>query len=691
MPIALLRSEPRDVYATSRKDNTWTMSDGRELCIETIAGRVVIAVEDGDCKVLESEQVKRDSFYDLNGVQMVCLGGNTVVPNLMSNASMLLTCADIPHIRHITRKKISASLYKTDVELYEGCDVKCYKSRIFGGPVLVYSRTQAGKTQLTCSHICESIKTYNCPGLFVVRPLKGERSSQTAALRKFAAEIDPEIEVVEVNSADDITVFQDLQRAVRVDNKNSKKQLFILMGNHTTLQRATSHLRDNDRLKYLVALDEADVYMKNNGKVDSKAWTRLKPLLDGALEQFYITATPLDVIANLDYREKHRVILGKFALSDHVAGEETYYRSLHSIERRDLPILTNSIDDAIENGQQILQECFQDGLHQQYYDVGLPMFFIHFHSEKVVPNARIAEQMSHELYGDQEVAALTFDNEGGSAGGAKVKVYRKGVVVSHHIDDLSVAITWVIDLGIKVLYFLGGKICSRAFRVTDISYRAYPGVMIYNYNDNCGDGALLDQRMGRMNGVSPLELKCRQYMFCSEQNLNRALDVVDACSEIVSRWPDSEEPSFETVSSEVKRPPRYSRKSLSRSRAETSFTIDPTMTSRHSRENGLTERLIGETTATDETRCYQRENTRLISQLESILNSVGIKQGDMKKYREWRIANGEKSHHRFHALIEERHPGWLKNAATHFRGGVKAAIRSWMQRYGIIPQTKTRK
>ena len=124
---------------------------------------------------------------------------------------------------------------------------------------MIYGRTQSGKTREACTEICKSIQIYNCPGLFIVRALKGERSSQTTALSKFAREIDPEIEVIEVNAADDSTVFQLLQQAIRVDTPRKNKSLFILMGNDTTLRRATNQLRDNDRLRYLVALDEADI------------------------------------------------------------------------------------------------------------------------------------------------------------------------------------------------------------------------------------------------------------------------------------------------------------------------------------------------------------------------------------------------------------------------------------------------
>mgnify|MGYP001432351956 CR=1 FL=1 len=688
MTIALIKTQVEGVCVISRDSHKWTMSDGRAIHIESMAGRVIIAIEGGGYKALEPSQLGKGVFHDLDGILMVSLGSDTVVPNFLANISVAKECFDIPLVARIMRRKILASLHTNNIELYEGCDVECYKSRCFGGPVMIYGRTQSGKTREACTEICKSIQIYNCPGLFIVRALKGERSSQTTALSKFAREIDPEIEVIEVNAADDSTVFQLLQQAIRVDTPRKNKSLFILMGNDTTLRRATNQLRDNDRLRYLVALDEADIYMKNNAKVDSKTWTRLKPILDGALEQFYITATPLDVIGNFDPEEKPRVVLTKFALTDHIDGEEIYYRSLHATERRDLPIITNSVEDAIENGQQIIEECFQGNIHEEYYALELPMFFLHFHSERVMSNARIAEQISHELYGEEEVVALTFDNEGGSVSGAKVKVYRKGAVISHDIDDLGVAITWLLTLGIKVIYFMGGKTCSRAFRVTDTEHRVYPSVMIYNYNDNCGDGALLDQRMGRMNGLSPLDLKCRQYIYSSEQNLNRSLDVVDTCSEIVSGWLGIEGSPFETVSAQVKRPPRYSRKTLSRTRTETTFSVDPTKNSMHSRENGLTERLIGEVTETTEIRERRRGQALLIKQIEDVLSSAGIKQGDKKGYKAWRLENGNLRHERLYRILDELHPGWEANAKTHYPGGVKNGIRVWMQRFGIIESTK---
>tara|TARA_Y100000385_G_C13093630_1_gene640084 strand:- start:777 stop:2843 length:2067 start_codon:yes stop_codon:yes gene_type:complete len=688
MAIALVRNESESPCALSSEGDIWQLSDGRELCSEYVAGRCIITIDDNVPEVLSQEDIEKNSVHNISGVALVSLGIGRLIPNFMADISVVKKCLDIPFVYRAIRKKVCASLYTINIELYEGCEVNCYRSRCFGGPVIVYGRCQTGKTRETCTETCKSIKIYQCPGLFIVRPLKGERSSQTAALSKFARDIDPDIEVVEVNAEDDARVFQDLQQAIRVDNNKKKKTLFILMGNHTTLRRATSHLRENDRLRYIVALDEADIYMKSNAKVDSKTWTRLKPILDGALEQFYITATPLDVIGNIDPSEKPRIVLTKFALTDHVEGEDIYYRSLHSALRRDLPVTTNSCEDAIENGQQILLECFQDRLHEEYYNLDLPMFFVHFHSERVVPNARIAEQISHQLYGRDEIVALTFDNEGGSVGGSKVKVYRKGQVISHEIDDLSVALTWLINIGIKVIYFMGGKTCSRAFRVTDTEFRVYPSVMIYNYNDNCSDGALLDQRMGRMNGLTHTDLRCRQHIYSSEQNLNRSLDVIDACSEIVNGWLGVDGSPFETVSEQVKRPPRYSRKSLSRTRTENKFSIDPSRTSMHSRENRLMERTIGEVTETSETRVRQRGKAALTKRIESILISAGVKQGDKKGYKSWRTENGFSRHERLYHLLDESDPDWESNAKTHYPGGVKNGIRVWMQRFGIIESTK---
>ena len=685
MTIHLFKTTIEGPSAVARDGQEWSLSDGRVIHINPMAGRVVAMVEAGACHVFDGVQLKYGTVLNAEGIALVSLGKGVVVPNHLVDIGVAKMCLDIRPLFRVLRRKIVVSCYTMPTELYEGCTVDCYKSRHFGGPVMIYGRTQSGKTREACVELCRSIQTYQCPGIFFVRALKGERSSQTAALSKFAREIDPTIDVVEVTSGDDGVAFQRLQQAVRVDTPTGNTTLFILMGNDTTLRRASNQLRSGDRLRYIVALDEADIYMKGDSKVESKTWTRLRPLLDGAFEQYYITATPLDVIGTFDPEEKPRIVLTKFALADHVVGDETYYRSLHSAERRDLPIPTNSVDDAIENGQQILAECFRDGLHSEYFDLDLPMFFLHFHTERVTPNGRIAEAMSQEFFGDDEVVALTFDNEAGHSGGARVKVYRGGRVVSHNIDDLSVAISWILTLGIKVIYFLGGKTCSRAFRVTDSDHRVYPSVMIYNYNDNCGDGALLDQRMGRMNGLSPLELKCRQYIFSSEQNLNRSLDVVDACSEIVSGWIGIEGSPFETVSDEVKRPPRYSRRTLSRTRAEKSFAVDPTMTSAHSHENGLVQRSIGETEDPREVRERRQGRAKLTKQIEDILVSVGIRRDDMAGYREWRLENGDRGHDRLYALLEERHPGWEKDAKTHYPGGVKAGIRVWMQRFGVIP------
>ncbi len=653
-----------------------------------MASRVVVAIDEGGYQVFESADLIEGNVHQVDGIVLTVLKDAGLVPNCYSSLTTAELCLGGKILSRHRSRKIFASLHTREIELANGCSVRCHVSHSFGGSVVVYGRTQSGKTFESCAEICRSIRDYKCPCLFFVRALKGERSSQTAALTKFVHDIDDEIDVVEVTSKSNRDTFRTLQEAIRTDNTNGMKTLFVLMANNTTLANATNHLRDNDRLRYLVALDEADIYMKGKSHVDSKTWTAIKPILDGALERYYITATPLDVLGLFDAQETPRVVLTKFALADEIDGEDIYYRSLHSAERRDLPIPTNSVEDAIANGQQILEECFHDGLHNEYHDLGLPMFFLHFHSERVIPNGRIAEEMSRQLYGDDEIISLTFDNEGGSSFGSKVSIYREGEVINQEFNDISKAVSWILSLGIRVLYFMGGKTCSRAFRVTCADHRTYPSVMIYNYNDNCGDGALLDQRMGRMNGITDTSLRCRQYIYSSEQNLNRALDVVDASSEIVNGWTATGRVSFETIVEQVKRPPRYSRRSLSRTRTENTFAIDPEITSIHSTEHNIIERSVEDTAQRPEVTDRQRGQAKLLRRLQSLLESVGIHQGDMSGYRAWRLADGDRGHARLYRLLEERHPGWESDAKTHYPGGVKNGVRVWMQRYGIIPASQ---
>ena len=443
---------------------------------------------------------------------------------------------------------------------------------------LIYGRAQSGKTQETCEAMIQRMIVDKCPGIYVCRNFTKELDAQVESMSSFITKMNEDIEVVGVY---DDSMQDEIAEAMK--NGDSTK-FYMVMGNDHLLKKVVGGLQDGDHVRYTVGIDEADMYVQKETqkeKKEDKEKTKtsesitagmVKLLASGAISKHFISATLLDIsslIESTDYVEAYET---KFAFKNEHEDEDRYYRALHSVTRFDLPNNNNHIDAAIDNGKQVLAQVNHDKLHTIYNNRGLPFLICHFHSQNNDPNATIASKMSKISYDGEQVVGLTFDQNG-------AQIYADGKVVDV-ANSLSSALTKLKKK--KIVYLMGGMMCSRAFRVTSKDFEVYISAMIYNYGD-ASDPSLIVQRFGRMNGLTPQTLKCPQYAFSSAKNFNRALDVTNATTEMVMATMENPDDTFAVTLTKVVVPPRKGSKKiwLSKFNVEKDFRIDPLKESCH--------------------------------------------------------------------------------------------------------------
>ena len=298
----------------------------------------------------------------------------------------------------------------------------------------------------------------------------------------------------------------------------------------------------------------------------------VKLLCDGAITKYFISATMLDCpcSALINAEDQVEAIPSTFAYKDKVAGEPVFYRSLNSARHYDIPNKKNTTDAAYENGVTIMKIVAEQEVYIPYDKANLPFIFLHFHSESNAKNSHLASEFSKCKFAGRKVFGLTFDSAGGKDY-CKARLYSRGCVVKT-MKTIGKMITYVMKTPKSVIYMMGGKVVSRAFRVTCSKHRAMVSCLIYNYKDY-GDANVLVQRLGRMNGLSPHELGwCTQRIFSTINNYNRALDTIEYTSGFVRTAERNPTKGFSKMKTMVVVPGRTSTKSLSRGGLEKGFT-----------------------------------------------------------------------------------------------------------------------
>ena len=454
------------------------------------------------------------------------------------------------------RKFPTRDLIKVKIHLPNGCVITANVSQQYASNI-IYGRTQSGKTEETVISMVQRMVLDKCTGLYICRDYKSELDDQTEVMREKIQElVGDQIEVVPITGS---TGWDALIHSMKTGD-NTK--FYIVMANSTVTNKIFSAFSNGDEIKFTCALDEADMYIKDGS---SQINTDLKLLLSGAIRKYFISATILDVSSLIEDHEKVTAIPSKFAFRNEVEGDDRVYRSLHNATRYDPLKIGRKVDDAIENGTLTLKRAIKYRWHLEYNDNGLPLTLCHFHSNTNKENADIAKAISKQVVDGISVPVITFDQTG-------TKVYENG----EHTRDftkLKLALQELKDEEAKVVYMMGGQMCSRAFRVTSVDWDMYIGVLIYGWTDS-SEASLIVQRMGRLCGLTKKELVFPQRVFAEKKTFYKAIDCTNATSELVKTAYENPKTEFADMKQMVTMGERLTNVKLSISGIEKEFQID---------------------------------------------------------------------------------------------------------------------
>ncbi len=437
---------------------------------------------------------------------------------------------------------------------------------------LIYGRTQSGKTRESCEAMAARMRIDGCTGVFVCRDYRTELDEQTMSIADTVNEISPHITVVQVggskvtgnggdgaiwrSSDPSSPVWSELIHSMKTRDAT---RLYTVMGNVSTLTKIMTSFSDGDRVRFTCCVDEADIYVNDCARASV-----LKALLSFAICKYFISATLLDVSSLVGDNEIVEAVPAKFAFTNEVDGDDRVYRSLHGVTRYDPKNRGRSVSAAIDNGKQIITEAILLGYNTEYNQKGLPYIFCHFHTDVNEENKQIAVGISSETYSAYNVPVITFDQQG-------IQMYQSGEVTTK-FTRLNEALQKVKDDKLEFVYLMGGKMCSRAFRVTSKDWTTYISLMIYGWGNS--DAALMVQRMGRMSGLTPKNLVCAQRIYVDKKIFYKAIDCTSANSEMIRTVSTNPDDQFGVVKRRVVLSKRHTNVRLSKCGVEKEFDID---------------------------------------------------------------------------------------------------------------------
>lgn len=462
------------------------------------------------------------------------------------------------------KEEVVSDIEDRKVQVLDGCSIIAEVSAKHSCK-FIYGRTQSGKTKECCVTMVARMRVDQCPGVYICRDYTAELEDQFTSMSQIIQEIvGDRIQVVPVYG--NSTSWNQIVQAMK--NKDSSK-IFLIMGNAAVLNKLNKCFSNGDRVRFTCVLDEADIYLN-----DSKISVAVKNLMSAAVCKYFVSATLLDISSLIDDDEIVEAVPSKFAFKNEVEGDDRVYRSLHSAIRYDPKNDGRKVSDAIDNGKQIVTESVDCGWNTEYNHKGLPFTICHFTSDANEDNKKIATAISAGRYGTgykHKVSAITFDQLG-------VKLYEDGVVVQE-FDKLNQAMQKTKDDGRKFVYIMGGKMCSRAFRVTSEDWEMYISLMIYQWGDS--EASLIVQRMGRMCGLTPKHLICPQRIFVTKKTFYKAIDCTNATSELVRTVHTNPRSEFAVVKRSVVLGERKTNVKISKSGVEKDFEVDANKENMH--------------------------------------------------------------------------------------------------------------
>ena len=463
---------------------------------------------------------------------------------------------------------------------------------------LSYGRTQSGKTYETYIEMVNTMKIEKSSSIFFTRDYKSDCIEINRKINGYNECNKDKIIIKKINSSSSKKEWQEVADSMKTNYYDDDKKLifWVIMCNKTTMKKILNGFKNNDEIKYIIGLDEADIYISDN---DTNQML-IKYFLDGALCKYFISATLLDVKKLIKDDDIVKSIPTIFAFDDKCEDSSTFYRSLHNVVHHE----EIKCDTEEEYLKQVIKKSIDEEWSNEYIEkeIGYSMMF--FNSVKNEVNSENAKKISKHKYEGYSVVSLTYNQEGSYIyeNGNRtlmenvyhnekkeiIKLKKSEIKNYVEISAFSIAISNIKKRQINgekiILCIFGGHLLARSFSVTDIDYVHYIGCMIYNMNEN-SDASLIVQRMGRLCGTSDIKNKCTQRIFSTRQNFNRAKDCTEYTSNMVKTLCENPTEEISEVIKKINVKPRKSKKCLSLFKIEKKFKVDKNIETIHKSEH----------------------------------------------------------------------------------------------------------
>ena len=388
---------------------------------------------------------------------------------------------------------------------------------------IVYGRFQEGKSTASSILLINMARKTRMPLLWVTQNQKDHMGQIKKNMKRTMREMG--IERENLLPIHIITPTGDVYRKFAEYMENRTPGIFIILGNKTRTKKLVREIvNSRGSAKFLLGIDEADIYFSSSRPTDVSRW--LRTIIDISFSRFMISATYLDALKAFGTNSQvacHRV----------VPRPGYTYKGIDDIELSEIDTEGDPQDIIVNTLEMIERERVQ--IHR---DAGIATIVLGVTSMRN-ENANI--MCGHVLANTSGWCAIEYNNSTNKTyERAKISYLRRDrSVQKREFDDISDAIDHCVRNNRMKIFITGGMLFSRGINFVSNDYVHHPTDMIYTMNPSAL-ASTEAHRLARVLGIDRDSVK--RVVHTSRLIFSRVYDIVCAntnFAEMLEENPDN--------------------------------------------------------------------------------------------------------------------------------------------------------
>lgn len=419
---------------------------------------------------------------------------------------------------------------------------------------IVYGKLQEGKTTKSILSLIMASTILNCPIIWISQNNKSHLDQIKLMIEDILNDCKIKLPINEI-----LTTESDLFCRYVTNNKSS---IFISIGNTKRLQNIYEDLSKLDKVRYIIAIDEADIYwISKNTSVS----IYLKKIFDMACQRYLISATQLDMTIAFDNMiDKINII----KVNPRIGFK---YKGINQITHRHIDLLTrdkSDIDDDNLNDICEIIRWIQDPLNnrrtQYMITNNIKNIILGIHSLRNDISTKICKFILHNI---DNIATIEYNQKGANVNYIDI---HDNEICTINFNNIRNAISFACEIT-DFIYITGGILFNRGINFISSDKRQHPTDLIYTLNKS-NISIIEAQRVGRLFGIDKDDTI--RMLHSNQKIYDNVFDIVDSNDQMISQIKENKDKFLHQILIDIHISERRSKSKLSSCGIENLFIQD---------------------------------------------------------------------------------------------------------------------